>query len=132
MCRPPQPNSLDSRDAEAWRARAGRASELVSAAQRGGVVANAYQGLHLVLAGMGFASRILLWLTVAGGFALRSSWTQTRIRRTTIYGVHQAVTLFGLCLGVFHGLAQLAVPGSSITLLDLVVPFVDAEDPIGI
>jgi len=95
-------------------------------------VASASQRLHLVLAALGFASLILLWLTVVAGFVLRNSWTQTRIRRPTIYAIHQAVTLVGLSLGVFHGVAQLAVPGSSIALLDLVVPFVDAEDPIGI
>jgi sulfoxide reductase heme-binding subunit YedZ len=106
------------------------ASSRTEAGGRNGVTAA--QSLHLVLAMSGFASFVLLWLSVVGGFVLRRSWTPLRIKRTTIYGVHQIVALFGLCLGVFHGLAQLADPGRSITLLEVIVPFVNPDDPIGI
>jgi ferredoxin/DMSO/TMAO reductase YedYZ heme-binding membrane subunit len=95
-------------------------------------VASASQSLHLVLSMMGFASFIMLWLSLVAGFVLRNSWTQTWIKRPTLDGIHQTLALIGLCLGAFHGLAQLAVPGGSITLLELVVPFVDSDDPIGL
>ena len=93
---------------------------------------SASQSLHLVLSTMGFASFIMLWLTVVAGFVLRNSWTQTWIKRSTLDGIHQTLAVTGLSLGAFHGLAQLAVPGGSITLLELIVPFVDSDDPIGL
>jgi sulfoxide reductase heme-binding subunit YedZ len=84
------------------------------------------------LATLGFASFFLLWLAVVTGFVLHNSWTHTWIRRPTLYTIHQTLSVTGLCLGVFHGLAQVIVPKRAISLLEVVVPFVDSDDPIGI
>jgi sulfoxide reductase heme-binding subunit YedZ len=49
-----------------------------------------------------------------------------------MHAIHQTAAVMGLCLGIFHGLAQVAAPGAEITLVEVVVPFIDFDDPIGI
>jgi ferredoxin len=93
---------------------------------------NGQHAVHLVAATVGFISLILLWLTVLWGSVLRVGWGLTRIRHQTLYGVHQTVTLVGLTLGLVHALAQLAVPGGPVHLLDEVLPFNNGHDPLGI
>jgi sulfoxide reductase heme-binding subunit YedZ len=88
--------------------------------------------VHLVAASVGFISLILLWATVAWGTFLRVGWGLTRVRHQTLYGVHQTMTLLGLTLGVVHALAQLAVPGGPVRLLDEWLPFSNGHDPFGI
>jgi ferredoxin/DMSO/TMAO reductase YedYZ heme-binding membrane subunit len=90
------------------------------------------ESFHLVAAGMGLVSFAFLWVAVVAGFLLRSGWSPTWVRRPTLLAVHQTAAMVGLCLGIFHGLAQAAAPGASITLVEVVVPFVDFDDPIGI
>src|SRR2546430_17582898 len=90
------------------------------------------QSVHLVAATVGFLSLGLLWLTVLWGTLLRVGWGLTRVRHQTLYGVHQTVTLVGLTLGMVHALAQLAVPGGPVHLIDEVLPFSNGRDPFGI
>lgn len=89
-------------------------------------------GVHIVAATVGFLSFFLIWLAVVWGLILRNGWALTRIRHSTIYGAHQTTALLGLTLGLVHALAQLAVPGGSVTWLHTVVPFLNAADPVGI
>jgi sulfoxide reductase heme-binding subunit YedZ len=88
--------------------------------------------VHLVAATVGFLSLGLLWLTVLWGTTLRVGWGLTRIRHQTLYGVHQTMTLVGLTLGLVHALAQLAVPGGPVHLMDEWLPFSNGHDPLGI
>jgi len=90
------------------------------------------QSVHLVAATVGFLSLGLLWLTVLWGTTLRVGWGLTRVRHQTLYGVHQTMALVGLTLGLVHALAQLAVPGGPVHLLDEWVPFTNGEDPLGV
>ena len=90
------------------------------------------QSVHVVAASVGFLSLILLWLTVLWGTVLRVGWGLTRVRHQTLYGVHQTLTLVGLTLGLVHALAQLAVPGGPVHLLDEWLPFSNGHDPFGI
>jgi ferredoxin/predicted ferric reductase len=90
------------------------------------------QSVHVVAASVGFLSLILLWLTVLWGTVLRVGWGLTRVRHQTLYGVHQTLTLVGLTLGLVHALAQLAVPGGPVHLLDEWLPFSNGRDPFGI
>jgi ferredoxin/DMSO/TMAO reductase YedYZ heme-binding membrane subunit len=90
------------------------------------------ESLHLVTAGIGFVSFTLLWVAVLTGFFLRNGWTQRWVRRPTLLAIHQTAAVMGLCLGIVHGLAQVAAPAAAITLVDVVVPFIDFDDPIGI
>jgi ferredoxin/DMSO/TMAO reductase YedYZ heme-binding membrane subunit len=90
------------------------------------------QSVHLVAASVGFLSLILLWSTVVWGTLLRVGWGLTRVRHQTLYGVHQTLTLVGLTLGIVHALAQLAVPGGPVRLLDEWLPFSNGRDPLGI
>lgn len=92
----------------------------------------AQHSVHLVAATVGFLSLWLLWLSVLGGTVLRVGWGLTRVRHQTIYGIHQTLTLVGLTLGLVHALAQLAVPGGPVHLLDEVLPFANGKDPVGI
>lgn len=92
----------------------------------------AQQSVHLIAATIGFAALALIWLGVLWGVVLRSGWALTRIRHATMYGVHQTVTLLGLCLGVVHALAQLAAPAGTVRWMDELVPFVNPFDPIGL
>jgi sulfoxide reductase heme-binding subunit YedZ len=88
--------------------------------------------VHLVAASVGFLSLLLLWLTVVWGAFLRVGWGLTRVRHQTLYGVHQTLSLVGLTLGVVHALAQLAVPGGPVRLVDEWLPFTNGHDPFGI
>ncbi len=90
------------------------------------------QSVHIVAASVGFLSLLLLWLTAIWGTLLRLGWGLTRVRHQTLYGVHQTMTLVGLTLAVVHALAQLAVPGGPVRLLDELVPFTNGGDPFGI
>ena len=90
------------------------------------------QSVHLVAASVGFLSLFLLWLTAVWGTLLRVGWGLTRVRHQTLYGVHQTLTLVGLTLGIVHALAQLAVPGGPVHLVDEVLPFSNGRDPFGI
>lgn len=93
---------------------------------------DARQAVHLVAATVGFASLGLLWLSVLWGSTLRIGWGFTRIRYSTLHIVHQTATMTGLTLGVVHALAQLAVPGGPVRLLDEWLPFANRTDPIGV
>lgn len=88
--------------------------------------------VHVVAATVGFISLGLLWLTVLWGTTLRVGWGLTQVRHQTLYGVHQTLTLVGLTLGIVHALAQLAVPGGPVHLVDEVVPFTNGHDPFGV
>jgi ferredoxin/predicted ferric reductase len=90
------------------------------------------QSVHLVAASVGFLSLILLWLSAVWGTLLRVGWGLTRVRHQTLYGVHQTLTLVGLTLGLVHSLAQLAVPGGPVHLIDEWLPFTNGRDPFGI
>jgi len=81
---------------------------------------------------MGFVSFTLLWVAVLTGFLLRNAWTKIWVRRPTLHGIHHTAAVTGLCLAIFHGLAHVAAPGGAITLVELVIPFIDFDDPIGI
>jgi len=88
--------------------------------------------VHVVAGTVGFISLGLLWLTMLWGTTLRVGWGLTRVRQQTLYGVHQTTMLLGLTLGVVHGLAQLAVPGGPVHLVDEWLPFTNARDPFGV
>jgi ferredoxin len=88
--------------------------------------------VHIVAGTVGFLALGLLWLTVLWGTTLRVGWGLTQVRHQTLYGVHQTLTLVGLTLGVVHALAQLAVPGGTVHLVDEWIPFTNGHDPFGV
>jgi len=88
--------------------------------------------VHVVAAIVGFISLGLLWSTMIWGTTLRVGWGLTRVRHQTLYGVHQTTMLVGLTLGLVHALAQLAVPGGPVRLVDEWLPFADGHDPLGV
>ncbi len=92
----------------------------------------AQHAVHIVAATVGFFSLGLLWLTVLWGTTLRVGWGLTRVRHQTLYGIHQTMTLVGLTLGLVHAVAQLAVPGGPVHLVDEWLPFTNGRDPLGI
>jgi ferredoxin/DMSO/TMAO reductase YedYZ heme-binding membrane subunit len=96
--------------------------------------ADAYAGavVHIMAAAVGFASYFLLWAAVLWGLMLRNGWAGTRMRHSTIYAIHMTISLFGLVLGLVHAAAQLAVPNGAVDLIDEFVPFLEANDPIGV
>lgn len=93
---------------------------------------SAAESVHVVAATAGFLSFLLLWLAVMWGMILRNGWASTRIRHSTVQGIHQTVALLGLCLGVVHTVVQLAVPDGTVRVVDTLVPFLNRYDPIGI
>ena len=93
---------------------------------------SAAESVHIVAATVGFLSFFLLWLAIVWGLILRNGWVMTRMRHATVFAVHHTVALLGLTLGVVHGVAQLAVPGGPVRLVDQVVPFLNPSDPVGI
>lgn len=92
----------------------------------------AQQGVHLIAATVGFVSFFLCWLSIIWGLILRNAWASTRLRHSTVYAIHHTVALLGLCLGLVHALAQLAGPLGTVRLVDVLIPFVNSTDPIGI
>jgi sulfoxide reductase heme-binding subunit YedZ len=66
------------------------------------------------------------------GLVLRNGWALTRVKHSTVAGLHQMLALLGLCLAVVHTGAQLAVPGGPVRLVDTVVPFANTLDPTGV
>lgn len=93
---------------------------------------NAQESVHIVAATVGFTSLGALWFGILWGTILRSGWAISRVRHSTIYGIHMNVVLFGLWLAVVHALTQLAAPQGKVGWLDELVPFINEHDPIGI
>jgi sulfoxide reductase heme-binding subunit YedZ len=92
----------------------------------------AQDSLHLVAATIGFVSYAALWAGTLWGTVLRSGWATSRLRHQTVHGIHMHVILFGLMLGIVHGLVQMAAPYGKVRAIDVVVPFIDRADPIGV
>ncbi|MFN0281840.1 MAG: ferredoxin [Kineosporiaceae bacterium] len=86
-------------------------------------------GVHVVAASAGFASYLLVWAAVMWGMFLRNGWASTRVRHSTLYSTHMGLGLLGLCLGLVHGLAQTVAPVTATRLVDVVVPFLNLDDP---
>jgi ferredoxin/DMSO/TMAO reductase YedYZ heme-binding membrane subunit len=88
--------------------------------------------VHSIGHTLGFSSYILLFAAVCYGIVLRAGWALTRFKHATIYGTHMTLVLLGLNLGVVHGIAQMFNPIGTIGVIQVVVPFVDPTDPIGV
>jgi DMSO/TMAO reductase YedYZ heme-binding membrane subunit len=86
---------------------------------------------HLVLAALGFVSLGLLWLGVVTGFLCSGSWRPPLLSQPALHKVHRATACLGLSLGAVHGIGQLTLPGGSITVFELVLPFADTDNRIG-
>ena len=92
----------------------------------------AQESVHLVTATIGFTSFAALWAGTLCGTVLRSGWARSRIRHATVHGIHMHLVLFGLWLGLVHGLAQLATPDGKVRVVDVLIPFVNRADPLGV
>ena len=92
----------------------------------------AQESVHLIAATVGFTSFVALWAGTLGGTVLRSGWARSRVRHSTVHGIHMQLVLFGLWLGIVHGLAQLAAPDGKVRWADVVVPFINRADPVGV
>jgi ferredoxin len=77
-----------------------------------------------------FLSFFLLWLAVAWGIVLRNGWASIWIRYSTVYGIHQTVSLLGLCLGVIHTFAVEVMRGAQVRMIDVLVPFASQIGPL--
>jgi ferredoxin/DMSO/TMAO reductase YedYZ heme-binding membrane subunit len=88
--------------------------------------------VHLVAATVGFLSLFLIWLSVVWGLVLRNGWLSTRLRHATIQGIHHIAALLGVTLACVHAFAQLAVPYATVHLVDVLLPFQNPTDPLGI
>ncbi len=96
------------------------------------IMTPAQHSVHIVAASVGFTSLVLLWAAVLWGTTLRVGWGLTRVRHQTLYSIHMTLTLVGMTLGLVHALAQLAVPGGPVRVIDEWVPFANTTDPFGI
>jgi ferredoxin len=92
----------------------------------------AQDSVHLVAATIGFVSFAALWVGTLWGTVLRSGWVTARLRHQTVYSAHMHVILLGLTLGVVHGIVQMVAPYGKVRAIDVVVPFIDRADPIGV
>jgi sulfoxide reductase heme-binding subunit YedZ len=92
----------------------------------------AQESVHLVAATIGVVSYAALWAGTLWGTVLRSGWATSRLRHQTVHGIHMHVILLGLTLGIVHGLVQMAAPYGKVRAIDVVVPFSDRADPIGV
>ncbi|HEY7102182.1 MAG TPA: ferredoxin [Mycobacteriales bacterium] len=92
----------------------------------------AQDSVHLIAATIGFVSYAALWAGTLWGTVLRSGWATSRLRHQTVHSVHMHVILLGLTLGIVHGIVQMAAPYGKVRAIDVVVPFIDRADPIGV
>lgn len=88
------------------------------------------ENTNLVANAAAFISFFLLWLAVVWGIILRNGWASTRVRHSSVYGIHRAVALLGLCLGVVHAFAVQAIRGEQVRWIDAVVPFASQISPL--
>src|SRR3954454_18478757 len=88
--------------------------------------------VHVVAASVGFASTILLWLSLLVGVTLSRSWSLSWMKHTSLKMCHMTLAILGLILGVVHALAQLAAPGTTVHWIDEVIPFVNPARPLGV
>ena len=88
--------------------------------------------VHVVAATVGFASTILLWLSLLVGVTLSRSWSLSWMKHTTLKMIHMTLAILGLSLGVVHGLAQLAAPGTTVRWVDEIIPFINPTRPLGV
>jgi ferredoxin/DMSO/TMAO reductase YedYZ heme-binding membrane subunit len=88
--------------------------------------------IHIIAAVIGFASAGFLWLALIVGLALARGWMMTKVKHSTMLTLHGCLALMGLTLGIVHGFAQLAPPATTVTIVDVVLPFTNETDPYGI
>jgi ferredoxin/DMSO/TMAO reductase YedYZ heme-binding membrane subunit len=112
--------------------RTGAQGEFVAHEVLASHVRTASEAVHIVAAAVGFTSLGALWLGMLMGTTLRSGWLMSRVRHSTVYGLHANLVLFGIWIGMVHGFAQLAVPNGKVRWLDEGVPFLNPFDQIGI
>ncbi|GAA3384490.1 4Fe-4S domain-containing protein [Cryptosporangium minutisporangium] len=94
--------------------------------------AAAAAAVHVVAAAVGFASTIALWLSIIIGIVLGRSWSLPWIKHTSLKNLHMTFAIGGLALGIVHGLAQLAAPGTYVRWIDQFIPFLNPTKPIGV
>jgi ferredoxin len=90
------------------------------------------QSVHLIGHTLGFASYILLWITVLWGMMLGRGWGMTRFKHSTLYATHMTVALIGMTMAWGHAFGQLAAPTGTTFLIDEFIPFTNRRDPIGV
>jgi ferredoxin/DMSO/TMAO reductase YedYZ heme-binding membrane subunit len=88
--------------------------------------------VHAIAATVGFASMALLWLALLAGLALARGWMMTSFKHSTMLAIHHSLALLGLTLGLVHGAAQPLGPAQTVKFINVVVPFTNYLDPIGI
>lgn len=88
--------------------------------------------VHVVAAAVGFASTIALWISILMGTALGRSWSLPWIKHAALKNLHMSFAIGGLALGIVHGLAQLAAPGTYVRWIDEFIPFINPTKPIGV
>jgi sulfoxide reductase heme-binding subunit YedZ len=98
----------------------------------GPAFSQASAGVHLVAATAGTLSFLLIWLTTVSGIALRNGWFGIKVRHSSLHGLHMIGASTGLVLGLLHGFAQLAAPVAKVRPVDVLVPFGNRYDPVGI
>ncbi|MFG1925851.1 4Fe-4S domain-containing protein [Cryptosporangium sp. NPDC048952] len=94
--------------------------------------AAAAAAVHVVAAAVGFASTIALWISILMGTALGRSWSLPWIKHASLKNLHMSFAIGGLALGIVHGLAQLAAPGTYVRVIDEFIPFINPTKPIGV
>lgn len=76
----------------------------------------------------GFASYLLLWLSLVGGLLMSAAWLDGLVNRGRLYAIHQTSGIAGLVLGAIHGLALIPDGWSSFTIAHVLVPFTSPTD----
>src|ERR1051325_5661661 len=94
--------------------------------------AAAAAAVHVVAAAVGFASTIALWISILMGTALGRSWSLPWIKHASLKNMHMSFAVGGPALGIVHGLAQLAAPGTYVRVIDEFIPFINPTKPIGV
>jgi ferredoxin/DMSO/TMAO reductase YedYZ heme-binding membrane subunit len=88
--------------------------------------------VHAIAAAVGFSSMALLWLALLAGLALARGWMMTSFKHSTMLAIHHSLALLGLTLGLVHGAAQPLSPAQTVKFINVVVPFTNFFDPVGI
>jgi len=90
------------------------------------------QGVHVLVATVGFAALALVWLGLVLGLVLRDGRALDRMRPVTLAALHQTTLACGLTLAAVHALGQFMVPGGAIRLIDLWTPLLGRSQHVGV
>jgi predicted ferric reductase len=78
----------------------------------------------------GIVAYLLLWGSVAGGILVGNKLLNGLVKPAAVYEVHKTLSILALIVGMFHGFILLGDTYMNFSVLDLLIPFRSAYQPL--